>query len=133
MRRTRRIRSGFSLLEVILSIAILGGSMVVIGHGYYLGYRSVRNARMIGMGNRLADSAMTELAAGVIEPVSASSKSIPDEPDWAYSVEVSNAGVPGLLTAIVRVENTRVQPKVNIAITRLVPDPNYDPFEVEDQ
>jgi prepilin-type N-terminal cleavage/methylation domain-containing protein len=130
MRRNRRNnRKGFSLLEVILAIAILGGSMVVIGYGYYLGYRSVRNARMIGMGNRIADSAMTELAAGVIEPVSASNRTIPSEPDWTYSVQIDKAAVPGLLTAVVSVENNEFTPKVNVAITRLIPDPDYDGFE----
>lgn len=130
MKRTRRVkREGFSLLEVILAIAILGGSMVVIGHGFYLGYRSVRNARMIGMGNRIADSAMSELAAGVIEPVSVSSSQIPTQPDWTYSVDIDKAAVPGLLTAIVTVENNEFTPKVNVAITRLIPDPDYDGFE----
>ena len=56
--KVRRKRDGFSLLEVILAIAILGGSMVIIGQGFFLGYRSVRNARMVGVGKssgRLGD------------------------------------------------------------------------------
>ena len=131
MRRTGSKRGGFSLLEVILSVAILGGAMVVIGYGYFNGYRSVRNARMIGMGNRLADSAMAELAGGVVEPNSVSSKAIASQPDWVYSIDVEDAAVPGLLTASVTVENIAVQPKVAITITRLIADPDYDPLAVE--
>lgn len=127
--KARKNQSGFSLLEVILAIAILGGSMVVIGHGFFLGYRSVRNARMIGTGNRLADSAMAELAAGVVEPTSVSSKAIPNEDGWVYSIEIEDAPVPGLLSAVVKVENTRFQPNVAISITRMVIDPDYDPLE----
>lgn len=131
MMRSRRNRKGFSLLEVILAVAILGGSMVVIGHGFFVGYRSVRNARMVGMGNRLADSAMAELAAGVIEPNAVSASAFPDQPDWSYSIEIENAGVPGLLTATVTVENTKFRPNVSVSIMRLMVDPNYDPLEAK--
>lgn len=127
--KVRRKRDGFSLLEVILAIAILGGSMVIIGQGFFLGYRSVRNARMVGVGNRLADSAMAELAAGVVEPTSVSSQQIPNEEGWIYSIEVDDAPVPGLLSAVVTVENTQFQPRVSISITRMVIDPDYDPLE----
>ena len=127
--KVRRKRDGFSLLEVILAIAILGGSMVIIGQGFFLGYRSVRNARMVGVGNRLADSAMAELAAGVVEPTSVSSQQIPNEEGWVYSIEVDDAPVPGLLSAVVTVENIQFQPRVSISITRMVIDPDYDPLE----
>ena len=127
--KVRRKRDGFSLLEVILAIAILGGSMVIIGQGFFLGYRSVRNARMVGVGNRLADLAMAELAAGVVEPTSVSSQQIPNEEGWVYSIEVDDAPVPGLLSAVVTVENTQFQPRVSISITRMVIDPDYDPLE----
>jgi len=131
--KARKKQNGFSLLEVILAIAILGGSMVVIGYGFINGYRSVRNARMIGTGNRLADSAMAELAAGVIEPNSVSSKAIPGEDGWTYSVEIDDAPVPGLLSAVVRVENNQFQPNVAISITRMVIDPDYDPLEARSE
>ncbi len=126
---TRRKQNGFSLLEVILSIAILGGSMVVIGHGFFQGYRSVRSARLVGTGNRLADSAMAELAAGVIEPRTVGTQAIPFEDGWQYSVAIESADVPGLLTAIVTVQNTESRPPISVSITRLVIDPDYDPLE----
>ena len=129
--RIGRRRKGISLLEVILAVAILGGSMVVIGHGFFLGYRSVRNARMIGTGNRLADSAMAELAAGVIEPNSVGSSAFQDEPNWSYSIDIEDAEVPGLLTAMVTVENTTFRPNVSVTLTRLMVDPNYDPLEAK--
>jgi prepilin-type N-terminal cleavage/methylation domain-containing protein len=129
IRKYSRRRRAFSLLEVILSIAILGGAMVVIGHGFFLGYRSVRNARLIGQANRLADSSMAELAAGVVEPVSVSSQAIPNEKGWVYSIDIQRAPVQGLLTAIVKVENPTSRPPMSISITRLVIDPSYDPLE----
>lgn len=124
----RKRRSGFSLLEVILSIAILGGSMVVIGHGFFQGFRSVRNARMVSQANRLADSTMAGLAAGVIEASAVSSKPIDGERDWAYSVEIGPSSQPGLLTAKVTVQNTGQRP-IAVTIMRLVVDPDFDPLE----
>ena len=103
--------------------------MVVIGYGFFNGYRSVRNAQLVGQGNRLADSAMAELAAGVIEPVSVSSQSIPGEEGWSYSVEIQSAQVAGLMTAIVTVQNETSLPPISVSITRLVIDPDYDPLE----
>ena len=84
---------------------------------------------MIGTGNRLADSAMAEVAAGVVEATTVSSTAIPNEDGWTYSIEVEDAPVPGLLTAVVTVENRRFQPNVSVSITRLVVDPDYDPLE----
>ena len=129
----RKRARGFSLLEVILAMAILGGSMVIIGHGFYNGFRSVRNARMYGMANRFADSAMSELAAGVIEPSSIANQQIPDHPDWNLSLEIDNASISGLLSATVTVENTQ-SPRRNfsVSISRLIPDPDYVP-ELEEQ
>lgn len=121
-------RQGFSLLEVILSIAILGGSMVVIGHGFFQGFRSVRNARMVSQANRLADSTMAGLAAGVIETSAVSSKPIDGEQDWSYSVAVGPSSQPGLLTATVTVQNTGQRPMA-VTIMRLVVDPDFDPLE----
>lgn len=128
----RQNRNGFSLLEVILAVAILGGSMVIIGHGFFNGYRSVRNARMIGMGNRFADSAMNELAAGAVDATSVSNQPIPNQPNWTYSMEIEDASVPGLLAATVIVENTEFQPNTRVSIARLIPDPDFDPLTVEE-
>ena len=44
-------RAGLSLLEVILSIAILGLSMVAIGHLFNLGFRSATDVQMRSEGN----------------------------------------------------------------------------------
>jgi len=132
-RARRNNRNGFSLLEVILAMAILGGSILIISHGFFTGYRSVRNARMIGLGNRFADSAMSELAAGVIEPVSVSNQPIPDHPEWTLSLEIQDAAIPGLLAATVQVENTRFTPNTKVSIARLIPDPDFDPQLDEEQ
>ncbi|MFN9877063.1 MAG: hypothetical protein ACK557_01175, partial [Planctomycetota bacterium] len=44
--RNHQARTGLSLLEVLLAIAILGGAMIVITQLLNLGYRSAIEARM---------------------------------------------------------------------------------------
>ena len=116
---------GFSLLEVILSIAILGGSIAIIGQGFHHGARSVRVARMIGEGNRLADSKLSEIAAGATELQSVSLQPFSDNPGWVYSVVTEQASFPGLLAVAVTVENSESKPPIRVSLGRLIPDPNH--------
>ena len=129
----QRDRRGLSLLEVILSIAILGGAMVVIGQLFNLGYRSARQARLRSDANILCDSKMAELAAGVIEAASTGGQPIAENPDWNYSVDIQPSQQPGLLTATVTVEQSpdAAAFPISMSIVRFVPDPDYEPEEGE--
>jgi len=124
-------RRGLSLLEVILSIAILGGSMVVIGHLYNLGFRSAQNAQFRSEANRLADSKMAELAAGVIPAESTSDAEIEDAPGWQYSIEIEDSLQPGLFLATVFVKRESESDILadGLSIVRFIPDPDYDAEE----
>ena len=117
--------SGFSLLEVIRSIAILGGSIVVIGQGFQHGARSIHIARMVGQGNRLADSKLSEIAAGATDLQSVSLQPFSDSPGWVYSVVTEQASFPGLLAVAVTVENSESKPPIRVSLGRLIPDPNH--------
>lgn len=123
-----RNKRGLSLLEVILSIAILGAAMVVITQLFNLGYRSARQATLRNEASILCDAKMAELAAGVI-PLQSSGESIVDEaPDWRYSVSIADGAQPGLLVGTVTV--TRIdmnrQP-LSMSVVRFLPDPDYEP------
>lgn len=124
-------RPGLSLLEVLLSIAILGGAMVVIGNMYFLGYRSAIRARLVSDANILCDTVMAELAAGILPPNSIGSQSFQDNPEWAYSIQIGQSLQPGLLVAnvIVQQADPNVAVPVSVSIVRFVPDPDYEPEE----
>lgn len=134
IQRRRAIRKasgrGYTLLEVIIALAILGGSMVVVGRGFFIGYRSVRQARMVNTANRIADSTMAQLAAGVIEPQATGNTAVSGMDDWTYKVEIESASEPGLLSARVVVANSANPNRVvSVSIVRYLIDPDYDPLE----
>jgi general secretion pathway protein I len=132
--RTRHQRRGLSLLEVILSIAILGGSMVMIGQLYHLGYRSALQARLRSDANILADTTMAELASGVLPLESTGDTEVPDNPGWSYAIEIQPSLQPGLFMATVIVKRGEESAAVttSISFVRFIPDPDYEPEEDEE-
>lgn len=126
---------GFSLLEVLLSIAILGGAMVVIGQLVNIGYRSAIEAKIRSDANILVDGKMAEVSAGIIELQSTSSSVIEENPDWMYSVDVQQSGQLGLLMVMVTVEQTpnSASNPISMSVVRLMPDPEYDPLDYIDE
>lgn len=122
-------RNGLSLLEVILSIAILGASMVVISQLFNLGLRNAHQARLRSESNILCDSKMAELAAGVLPLETTGTQTITENSAWNYSIDVESSAHPGLLVATVTVtqsEQQTLQP-VSLSIVRFLPDPDYEP------
>lgn len=131
--RNHQARTGLSLLEVLLAIAILGGAMIVITQLLNLGYRSAIEARMRTEAALLCDTKMAELAAGVLPLSGTSGEAIEENPNWNYSVSVENASQVGLLAVTVTVAQNNVgnQTPMSLSIVRLMPDPDYDPTATE--
>lgn len=130
----RMNRNGLSLLEVILSIAILGGSMVMIGNLFHLGYRSALQAQMRNDANIMASATMSELVAGVIEIESTGETAVEGQPGWFYSVDIQSSLQPGLFLATVIVSrgDTGGNVPTSISLARFIPDPDFEPEEEED-
>jgi len=122
-------REGLSLLEIILSIAILGISMVAIGHLFNLGFRSAENVQLRSEANMIADTTMAEIAAGVID-ISVGGGSVEGSPDWQYEVNSQQAEQPGLLSVSVKVSRENdPDSNVSVSLVRLVTDPDFEPAQ----
>ncbi len=133
--KRRTVAKGLSLLEVLLSIAILGASMVVIGNMFFLGARSAMRARLRSDANILCDAKMAELAAGFLDLASTSGQAIAENPEWTYSVDIQPSAQRGLLVATVTVEqaDANVPVPVSLSVVRFLPDPDYEPEEEEEE
>ena len=129
----RRYRKGLSLLEVILSIAILGGSLAAIGQLVRLGVRNAIDTQIRNDANLLADTKMAEISAGIIELESSSPQEIPENPNWNYKVEMLESDQLGLLLVQLTVSQKDVDEEpVEVIIHRFLPDPDYDPLATEE-
>lgn len=91
----RRAAGGFSLLEVILALAILAGAIAVLSEVARNALENARIARDITVAQLLCESKLDEITAGITSPEPA--VDVPfdttDDPrvaDWLYSIEVES-------------------------------------------
>ena len=125
----RTSRAGLSLLEVILSLSILGVSMVAIGHLFNLGFRSAADVQLRSEANMIADTTMAEIAAGVID-ISAGGGAVEGNPEWQYEVSSQQSEQPGLLSVSLLVSRENdPDNNVSVSLVRFVPDPNFEPAQ----
>src|SRR4051794_3037251 len=129
-------RRAFTLLEVILSLAILAGALAALGEVMRLADRSASTAEDETHAQIFAASIMDELAAGSREltAVQQSSLETGDDPPWVYSVEMEQTQFNELVAVRVRVEQqleARLQP-AQFELTRWMPNPDYVPPDTGD-
>ncbi len=124
-KRHALMRGGFSLLETIFAIAILGVSLAAIGHLVQLGFRAAQIARVQSQAQILCDAKMAEIASGALPAEAANGATIDDAPNWEYSVEVEPAEQIGLLVVQVTVQQQGQDP-LTFSLVRFMPDPNFD-------
>ena len=118
-------RGGFTLLEVILSLAIFAGALAVIGELVRLGGRNARDTRDLTQAQLLCDSTMAEIAAGLIPAEAVTGTPCEANPDWSYSVEVAATDTTNLLSVRVTVTPTEAatRPGVQFSLVRWLVDP----------
>lgn len=127
--------SGFSLLEVILALAILAGAVAVLGEVARHGLESTRIARDLTYAQLLCESKLAEIALGVTPPdpvdyAPIENTTAPTPVGWLYSIEVASTDIDGLLA--VRVTVTQDLPEeqhpVQCSLTRWVGDPDAEAY-----
>jgi type II secretion system protein I len=103
-------RRGFTLLEMILSLAILAGAMAAIGELVRLGGARSSQAVELTQAELLAESVMAEIAAGVrtsdpvfMAPYEEAETDADGQPMWLYSIETESTAEPGMLSIRVTV------------------------------
>lgn len=104
---------GFSLLEVILALAILGGAIAVLGEAARLALKNAELARDMVRAQLFCESKLSEIVAGITpaEPTERATIATATDssgPAWLYSIETASLEEEGLTS--VRVTVTRDLP-----------------------
>ncbi|MGL4514256.1 MAG: prepilin-type N-terminal cleavage/methylation domain-containing protein [Lacipirellulaceae bacterium] len=128
-------RSAFTLLEVVLALAILGLALATLGAAVRLSHenalRAAREAEALG----IAQSVLAELESGARPLTSAENvpwQSSPDQPNpaeldrWVTSVTPGSGPLQGLVVVRVGVtlEAGSVPPLVRVEVAKWMPDPS---------
>lgn len=136
-RKTNPGRRGFSLLEVILSLTILGGAMAVLGEAVRNGMHNARIARDLTDAQLYCESKLAEIEAGLlttdavtdvpIEPMQDSvleSSTDSYETGWLYSIDSQVIDEAGLVQVAVTVSQDPaiIKDPIRFTLTRLVLD-----------
>ena len=114
--RLARCRA-FSLLEVILALAILVAALAVIGELVRAGIRNAQMARDLSRAQVLCEHKLSEIFAGAAAAGQASNSAFPDNPGWLYSVNQDGSGPQGLIKVRVTVEQDPGQQRYPVSFT----------------
>jgi general secretion pathway protein I len=120
-------RTGLTLLEVIISVAIFLGGLTAIMQALALGQRSELSARLQSAAVVRAEAVMAEMISGVAELATSAGNRFDDDEtgNWQWSAEVVDAGVTGLLQITVLIEHKPggEEPNGAFSVMRYVRDP----------
>ena len=112
-----------------MAIAIMGIAMMIISNLVSLGTKAAGMTKCRSEAQILCNTKMAELSAGVLPLETVSTASISENPEWAYSVQVQSSDLTGLLLVQVSVApvNMLIDKFEPFLLTRLIPDPDYEP------
>jgi general secretion pathway protein I len=124
-------RRGFSLLEILLALAILGGSLAVLSQIVGTGADSASSARDLALARLICQAKLAETLVSGITPVMVPSTPIasPDSSSttpFFYAIDVAPAGLDGMLAIRVSVEAQDANggpPLAQYSLTRWIVDP----------
>ena len=96
----------FTLLEVILALAILAGAIAVLSEVMSIAGRSAADAQAEVQAHLLASSVMDEILTGMTDRTNQTSQSLEVDSaiPWVYSVTLGDTTLDGLMSVEVLVE-----------------------------
>ena len=121
-------RRAFTLLEVILALSILAGSVAVLGELFRFGLRNADAARQLTRAEMLCESIADQVDIGAIAATGVSNTPCDDDPRFLYSINVNQANQTGLLTieVIVQRDLPEAQHPQKFSLTRWIIDPGTE-------
>lgn len=113
-------RSAFSLIEVMLALAILAMSLAMLGQLVGLGFQSARQSQGLSEAQMIAETVMEAISLGLIQPdpvtdmnismmTDLNTFSVEQDTEWVYSINWEPAPVDGLIMMMVQVRRSGAQ------------------------
>jgi len=99
----RTTRRAFTLLEVLLAMAILVGSLAVIGELERRGLTNSRRAAGLAVAQLYCESKLSEITSGIVAPSAVTGAPLETDPEWLYSITVEPTSDIGLIAVRVTV------------------------------
>ena len=102
----RARKSGFTLIEVILALVILGAALSMLSDVIQLASRHAVEARAETQAQSLAESIMDQVIAGAVEMTSVSRQQleVDDATPWVYTINAGTTELTGISAVEVIVE-----------------------------
>lgn len=120
---TGGLRSGLTLVEVMLALAIMLIALVAVGRLVDIGTQSGFDARMTARGNRLAEAKMGEVEAGAIPLEAPSEGTFEEEPAWSWKVTPEPQGPANLYLVTITVSRDISGRKFEISQSQFLVNP----------
>ncbi len=125
-----RLRTGFTLLEVILALAILAGSLAALGSVARISFENAERAAIEAEAELVASTVFEQLESGQISLTAVEDAAWSDSASpftWTYSVAIADTAFSELLSVSVRAqtllpEETR---PIGVNLSRWVINPDY--------
>jgi prepilin-type N-terminal cleavage/methylation domain-containing protein len=120
-------RRGLTLLEVILSLAILAGAVAVLGELLRTGMMNASDARDFTRAEMHASSIMSQVVAGAITPEAISMMPVEDDPDFSFSIASDQAeqGLLRISVTVARNQTSNAKPP-EFTLVRWMVDPQME-------
>lgn len=114
-------RRGFTLLEVLLAVAIFVGATAVLSRLLVLGIENAEYADWHAQAWLVAESAWTELESGIHTLNESGPFPVEGMEGWQWSADVQTTDIPSLYRVTIRVEKFENGPGegTSIELTRL--------------
>jgi general secretion pathway protein I len=88
-------RDAFSLLEVVVALAILTVTVAVLGELIRTGLRNAQVARDLSQAELICESTIAQIEAGLLPPQPVQGAAVAEEPGWLYSIEPTTGATGG--------------------------------------
>ena len=114
-----------TLLEILIALAIFLAAVTVIGQLVGTGSQAATGAQFKSEAARRCETVMAEAVAGVIPLQTTGLASFEDDPQWRWSLTVTDAAHADMLQveAIVTRQNRQGEPQVSFNLVRWIRDP----------